>query len=288
MQRSPSAERSEKPSPTALAAVVLRLVSAAAPGAVSAATPPLGAPANYTLVWADEFERDGLPSRDRWVHDTSRNRSGWYNRELQYYARERPRNARIVGGRLIIEAHREDLAQVRLRDWGGQQFSSARLTTRGKAQWNGGYFEIRARMPCARGAWPAIWLLPDTHRGNWVEGEIDIAEFVGHQPGQVHHAVHTRERNFRRGNHERSSTPLDACGAFHTYQLLWTEREIVIGVDGARALVTSSAPFNRPMSLILNVAVGGTWGGAEGIDVGAFPARMEVDYVRVWQRETGR
>lgn len=252
-------------------------------GPAAAVPLPLAPPAGYALVWSDEFDRDGLPARERWVHDTSRNRAGWYNRELQYYSRERASNARVSGGRLIIEARSEDLSRLGLRDWGGQRFSSARLTTRGKARWKGGFFEIRARLPCARGAWPAIWLLPDTHRGNWAGGEIDIAEYVGHEPGVVHHALHTRYRNFRAGNHERASTLLDACSEFHTYQLLWTDDQVIVGVDGSAALLTSALPFDQPMSLILNVAVGGTWGGAHGVDAQAFPARMEIEYVRVWQ-----
>jgi beta-glucanase (GH16 family) len=250
--------------------------------------PPLEPPAGYALTWQDEFQEEGRPSSPRWTFDTSRNWAGWYNDELQYYSRGRLANARVEEGRLIIEAHGEDLSRARLNDWGGQRFSSARLTTRGKAKWRGGFFEIRARIPCVRGAWPAIWLLPDGHRGSWAGGEIDIVEVVGHQPNLVHHAVHTRERNFRIGNHHQTSTAIDACGEFHTYQLLWTADHVVIGIDGRQVLVTSGAPFDRPMSLILNVAVGGNWGGAEGVDESAFPARMEVEYVRVWQPEAGR
>jgi beta-glucanase (GH16 family) len=260
------------------------LFASAAVSAPAAATgAPLVLPPDYVLAWHDEFATEGLPDPTRWTHDTTRNRAGWYNEELQYYARNRLANARVEGGQLVLEAHQTDLPQPRPRDWGGQQFSSARLTTRGKAEWRGGYFEIRAKMPCARGAWPAIWLLPDSHRGNWLGGEIDIAEHVGFEPGTIHHSLHTRERNFRRGNHQQSSSEVDACGGFHVYQLLWTADELVIGVDGTAALTAPADMLDRPMSLIVNVAVGGTWGGARGVDTAAFPARMEIDYVRVWQ-----
>lgn len=264
------------------------LASAAVNTPVEATSAPLVQPPGYVLAWHDEFASEGLPDPERWTHDTSRNRAGWYNEELQYYARKRLANARVEGGRLVIEANREDLSGQLLRDWGGQRFSSARVTTRGKAKWRGGYFEIRAKMPCVRGAWPAIWLLPDNHRGNWLGGEIDIAEHVGFEPGTVHHALHTRERNFRRGNHLKASSIVDACGGFHNYQLLWTAEELVIGVDGKAALAARADMLDRPMSLILNVAVGGTWGGAHGVDEAAFPARMEIDYVRVWQPEGTR
>ncbi|MGX7895974.1 glycoside hydrolase family 16 protein [Tsuneonella sp. HG222] len=261
---------------------------AASTASSTSAAQALQRPPGYVLAWADEFDHPGLPDARRWTHDTSRNRAGWYNEELQYYARDRAENARVEKGRLIISARHEDLADARPRDWGGQAFSSARLTTRGKAKWRGGFFEVRAKMPCVLGAWPAIWLLPDSHRGDWEGGEIDIAEHVGFRPDTVYHAVHTRERNFRRGNHLQTSTQLDACGAFHTYQLLWTDEQIVIGVDGEASLSAPAASFERPMSLILNVAVGGTWGGERGIDAAAFPARMEVDYVRVWQPLEGQ
>ena len=262
--------------------VVLSAASAGA-GMVDPGT-LLAPPEGYALVWQDEFERDGMPSEELWRYDTSRNRQGWYNDEQQYYARSRAANARVESGRLIIEARHESLEDQPPEDWGRQHFTSARLTTKGVQNWHRGFFEVRAKLPCVRGTWPAIWLLPDAHRGRWIGGEIDIVEAVGHEPGMVHHAVHTRERNFRRGNHLRSSSPLDACGGFHDYQVLWTEDEVRVGVDGETALVADAEEFDQPMSLIINVAVGGSWGGAEGIDEAAFPARMEIEHVRVYQQ----
>lgn len=243
---------------------------------------PLAIPEGYELVWADEFDKEGLPDAGKWRYDTSRNRAGWYNSELQYYSRRRPANARVKDGRLVIEARRDDLAALRLKDWGGQVYSSARLTTRGRARWRDGFFEVRAKLPCVRGAWPAIWLLPDSHRGNWLGGEIDLAEAVG-EPGIVHHAVHTRERNFRVGNHVQATSLLDYCGSFHDYQALWTDDLVLVGVDGQAALSAPATDFTRPMSLILNVAIGGDWAGVHGIDDAGLPARLEVEHVRVYQ-----
>lgn len=241
----------------------------------------LAPPAGYGLVWQDEFDGDS-PAPDRWKHDTARNRAGWYNREQQYYA-SAGRNAWLENGKLVIEARYEPAGLSHFRDWGGQRYSSARLTTRGRASWHRGFFEVRAKMPCARGAWPAIWLFPDGARGAWEGGEIDLAELVGHHPGTVFQTVHTAQANPRHGVQVQSAAEINGCGQFHDYQLLWTKDRIVMGVDGHAYLETPSDQFDRRMSLILNVAVGGTWGGQRGIDDPAFPVRMEVDHVRIWQ-----
>jgi beta-glucanase (GH16 family) len=172
----------------------------------------------------------------------------------------------------------------------GQKFTSARLVTRGKGEWAGGFFEIRAKLPCGRGTWPALWLLPVAGGEDWKNGEIDIVEHVGFQPGIVHHSVHTSTANFRRGNHPTAARRLpSACRAFHDYQLLWSENELVIGVDGRAALVYrrldgAEWPFDQPFYLLMNVAIGGVWGGAKGIDEKALPARVEIEHVRVFTR----
>ena len=258
----------------------------------AAETAPLAPPADYRLVWSDEFSGRGLPDEKRWDYDTTFNRRGWHNEEKQYYSARRARNARVRGGRLIVEARREPERSKRLPDWGGQPYTSARLVTRGKASWTYGFFEIRARLPCGRGTWPAIWTLADRRVTGWPgDGEIDIMEHVGHDPGIVHQSVHTAAFNHVKGTHKtaRRQVP-DACRAFHSYQLHWTPRRIAMGIDG-RTLFTFAKgdggrdewPFDAPQYLILNVAVGGTWGGAKGVDDRALPGRMEVDYVRVWQ-----
>lgn len=247
----------------------------------------LAPPADYALSWSDEFdEAVGMPSSARWGYDTARNKAGWYNGESQYYSKKRRENARVEGGRLIIEARAEDLSSLRLRDWGGQRYSSARLTTLGKAAWHHGFFEIRARMPCARGTWPALWLHPERQDGRWQGGEIDIAEAVGHEPGKVHHSIQTTTRNFRKGNHLTGTTRTSTCDAFHDYQLHWTREWVAIGVDGRVRFVAPADAFDRAMVLMVNLAVGGTWGGARGIDDDALPARLEIEWVRVWQKRT--
>lgn len=241
------------------------------------------APASYRLVWADEFSVDGLPDATRWDYDTDRNRLGWYNNELQYYSGPRLDNAQVSAGRLRITARRESLSTA--PDWGGQRYTSTRLITRGKAAWTYGFFEIRARMPCGTGTWPALWMLGSG--GIWPDdGEIDILEHVGRTPGEILGTVHTPVTG---GSGNGSRRLLEsACTAFHDYQLLWTADEIAIGVDGAvyhryRNPRSGRAawPFDAPQYLLLNLAIGGTLGGA--VDDAIFPRTLEVEHVRVWQ-----
>lgn len=266
--------------------------------ALAASTPAAsqdGGLEGYRLVWNDEFNIDGLPDPARWTYDIERNAEGWYNRELQYYSAGRPENARVEGGRLIIEARLESLDPATTPDWGGQDYTSARLITRGLAQWTYGFFEVRAKVPCGRGTWPAAWLLPVAPAEWPAGGEIDILEHVGHDVGVVHGTVHTTRYNHTRGTERGGRKRVaDACGAFHRYQVLWTPEAINFGVDdvgyysfrndgrGDRA----TWPFDQPFYAILNVAVGGDWGGVEGIDRRAFPQALEVDYIRVFQSAT--
>jgi beta-glucanase (GH16 family) len=258
-------------------------------GCAAAPTRPAGpdtrltVPAGYTLVWGDEFDRDGLPDERRWAYDTGRNRQGWYNNEKQYYAGPRAENAVVRGGRLLITARRESLSGA--PDWGGQPYTSTRLITRGKAAWTYGFFEVRAKMPCGRGTWPAIWLLGTG--GRWPEdGELDIMEHVGSNPQRVSSAVHTRASS---GDtvHGKVRVP-DACQALHDYQMLWTPQGLWFGVDGTvhwhypkRASEPDGWPFDAPQFLILNIAVSGDLGGP--VDDGALPVTMEIEHVRVYQ-----
>lgn len=245
---------------------------------------PMGVPPGHVLAWADEFDIDGLPDPDRWDHDTERNLLGWYNNELQYYARDRPENARVSGGRLLITARKESLSAR--PDWGGQRYSSARLITRDRAQWTHGFIEVRAKLPCGLGTWPAIWMLGT--RGTWPDdGEIDIMEQVGSNPTRIFGTLHTRESG---GPGTGADTQIpDACTAFHDYQLTWLPGQIQIGVDN-RVYYSASDPgrgyagwpFDAPQYLLLNIAIGGNLGGP--VDDAIFPVTMEVEHVRVYQR----
>ncbi len=252
---------------------------------------PMAKPADATLVWSDEFDRDGAPDPAKWRLDTSMNLTGWYNDQKQYYAAGRPENARVDKGMLTIEARQEKLTAA--PDYGGQDYTSAKLDTWGHMAWKYGFVEVRAKLPCGRGTWPSIWLLGVDAGAAWpAQGEIDIAEMVGWDAGVIRQAIQAPAYNFRTGTLRDSRTRIDACGSFHRYQLDWTKDRILIGIDD-RAYMrfdndgsgdVARWPFDKPEYLILNLAVGGNLGGAKGIDPAAFPASMTVDYVRVWQR----
>jgi licheninase len=244
---------------------------------------PVGAPS-----FADEFDGKTV-DRDTWRFDVGRNAEGWYNNERQYYANDRAENARIENGKLVIEARREQLSKARFPDWGGQAYTSAKLIA--KQALGYGFYEVRAKLPCGRGSWPAIWLLPSG--GNWPdEGEIDIMEMVGWDPNVVHATLHAGAFNHVKGTQRGAQTLVPtACTAYHRYQLDWRADAIMIGVDGRAFMRVANDqpggkaawPFTRPYQLILNLAVGGDWGGKTGIDDAAFPQRMAVDYVRYWR-----
>ncbi|MBP2158621.1 MULTISPECIES: family 16 glycosylhydrolase [Asticcacaulis] len=253
-------------------------------------TPPSATPGNdYQLVWSDEFDKGILPDPSKWDYDTDRNKAGWWNKEAQYYGFARPENSRIEDGKLIIEARREDLSSF--ADFGGQKYSSARLITRGRAEWTYGFFDIRAKLPCGRGHWPAIWMLGT---GQWPDtGEIDIMESVGFKPTTIYGTAHSRhsvDTQSPKGGEIEIKT---LCSAFHNYQLDWRPESLTWLVDGKpfyrldkpKDADWKTWPYDGPEYLLLNVAIGGAWGGQQGIDDSAFPARMEIDYVRVWQKQ---
>ena len=251
-----------------------------------------GIPSGFRLAWSDEFDVAGLPDAARWSYDTERNSAGWYNNELQYYADARSENSRVENGMLTITARREDLSAAGLSDWSGQRYSSARLITRDKATWTYGFVEVRAKLPCGRGSWPAIWMLSKPPQTHWPDdGEIDIMEHVGFDAGVIHGTVHTGAYNHTRNNAMTATTTVaDACNEFHRYQMTWTAARITVGVDDHNYYQYSNDgtgnaewPFDSPQYLILNVAVGGDWGGQMGVDDTIFPVHMEIDYVRVYQ-----
>ena len=254
---------------------------------------PVQRPANARLVWHDEFNGKSLDT-SQWVYDTARNKEGWHNNEKQYYSAGRRENLRVENGVLTIEARKDPLDPKRFPDWGGQQYTSARIFT--KTGWTYGYYEIRARMPCSRGTWPAIWMLPVDLKEWPDDGEIDIMEHVGAEPHLIYATLHSKLFNhvIKTQRSAQRMVPTN-CSAFHTYQLDWRPDVILIGVDGKGILRVRNDqpggkgawPFNTPFKMILNFAMGGDWAGAKGMDDAALPKTFEVDYVRVWQTPSG-
>lgn len=240
--------------------------------------------AQWKLVWSDEFNYSGLPDSSKWTYETGGH--GWGNHELQYYTARREKNTRVENGHLVIEAHREPLE--------GMAYSSARLITKGKAEWQYGKIEVKARIPNGRGTWPAIWMLGATTPLQWPDdGEIDIMEHVGFNQGTVHASIHCKKYYHSIGTQKTATIPVPDCSErFHVYTVEWDRDSIRISLDeqvyfrfGNEHSGYAAWPFDNPMFLLLNIAVGGDWGGQKGVDDTIFPKRMEVDWVRVWGRE---
>jgi beta-glucanase (GH16 family) len=251
-------------------------------------TGPVKRPPNARLVWSDDFNGRTL-NLSKWRYDTAFNKKGWFNGELQYYSANRRKNLRLANGRLIIEAHRETPKQF--ADWGGQHYTSAKIVS--KQAWTYGFYEIRAKLPCARGTWPAIWMLPKVMKKWPDDGEIDIMEQVGAEPNRIYASLHTGLFNHVKKTQRSAQGPVPtSCTAFHRYQLDWRPDSITIGVDDRGILRVRNDqpggkgawPFTTPFVMILNLAMGGDWAAAKGMDDAALPQRMEVDYVRVWSR----
>ena len=234
-----------------------------------------------TPVWQDDFNSGVSPDASKWTFETGGN--GWGNNELQYYTSGA--NSTINGGNLNIVAKRETLL--------GRDYTSSRMVTKGKGDWLYGRFEIKAKLPKGRGTWPAIWMLSsDNFYGNWPgSGEIDIMEHVGYDPNNVHFSIHTSAYNHTRGTQKSTNKFIsDATDAFHVYRVDWTPYAVRGYIDGVvyfeflnNNTGFTAWPFNKPFHLILNTAVGGNWGGVQGVDNTIFPATMQVDYVRVFK-----
>lgn len=289
--------------------------------ALAALASPAAAAANdgWTLVWADEFAGDTI-DRAKWGFDVDCWGGG--NDEHQCYTKS-PRNAAIENGRLVITARHERVTGPALprhlrrsaatpEAEATRDFSSARLTTRGKASWRYGRIEVRASLPQGQGTWPAIWMLPEKDRyGAWAaSGEIDILEAVnlgvpcakcpGGRESTILGTLHFGgkwPKNMHKGEEVPFPEVLD--GGFHTYAIEWYPDRIVWQVDGrtfaerrasewfTTGSTSPGAPFDQPFHLILNLAIGGKLAetrGLGGVRLDGYPKRMEVDWVRVWQR----
>lgn len=233
-------------------------------------------------VWSDEFDKDGAPDPAKWDYEVGLIRNG----ERQWYTKDRRENARVEGGNLVIEARKEKVEKA--------SYTSASLVTKGKATWTSGRFEVRARLPRGRGVWPAAWLLGDRLKEDgWPAcGEIDILEYVGFDPDTVHANIHNKAYNHMNGKGKGSPFKLpDPWKDFHVYAVDWTPERLEFSVDGKSFFTfanekkgVDSWPYDRPHYLILNLAIGGSWGGQKGIDDAIFPQQFLIDYVRVYQR----
>lgn len=243
----------------------------------------------WNLVWSDEFDYSGKPDSTKWNYDIQP--AGWVNDELQYYTSDSV-NVRIENGKMIIQARYYENSPI--------QYTSARVVTRERASWTYGKIEVRAKLPKGRGTWPAIWMLPEVWNygnGGWPDnGEIDIMEHVGYNPNVVHGSLHSNLYNWPDETQKTATINVDdAMDNFHNYIMEWSADSIKMFVDSSHyftAVKDTSVeedeswkgwPFDKNFYLILNLAIGGSWGGAQGVDNSIFPAQMEIEYVRVYR-----
>jgi beta-glucanase (GH16 family) len=244
----------------------------------------------YSLVWSDEFSTNGLPDTGKWGYDVADgcpDNCGWGNNELQYYTDKETKNARVENGMLIVEAHKEKK--------GSKNYTSVRLTSKNKGDWKYGKIIARAKLPKGRGVWPAIWMLPTKWEyGGWPSsGEIDIMENVGYMPDSVFGSLHTKSYNHimqtqvTKGLYDNTLS-----NGFHIYELDWSENEMSFVYDNKTFLTFKNKksgfeawPFDKEFHLLLDIAVGGNWGGHDGVDENIWPQKMVVDYVRVYQKK---
>ncbi len=239
----------------------------------------------YNLVFSDEFDGTEL-NTDLWT--AANTPYGGGNNELQYYT---PNNITVEDGLLKITAELETKS--------GKPYTSSKIDSRYKFKFTYGIVEVRAKQPAGKGTWAAAWMMPAlSHYGGWPNsGEIDIMEYVGYDASKVHATVHTEIYYHQLGTQKGSSKNVENLDTeFHVYKLIWLPDRIEFHVDDMLIYKyqpgkyqscpgSSQWPFDRDFYLILNLAIGGDWGGAQGVDDSIFPTTFEVDYVKVYQAE---
>ena len=233
------------------------------------------------LEWFDDFN-DGSLDTNFWNIEYGNgcpDLCGFGNNEAQTYTGSK-HNLRIENGKLILRATFDSI------------FNSVKLTTANHVDLNTGIVEVSAKLPNGRGCWPAIWLLPTLERSlDWpLDGEIDIMENVGYFPNYVYGTIHTSSYNHIKGTQLTDSVFItNPYDSFHKYKIVWTDTTLEWFVDETRFHFIKKStsdrveewPFNKPFHLIINLAVGGDWGGKEGIDTLSFPQSFEIDYVKI-------
>lgn len=250
--------------------------------------PTINVPDGYQLVWNDEFDGDVLNKSD-WTHEVQS--PYWVNNELQYYVNT------AYDGKFVTEVSDGTLKINCFKATDGR-ICSGRIYAKVGSGWKYGIFEARIKLPKGKGTWPAYWMMPvnnDWSVTPWPKcGEIDIMEEVGYHPNYTSSSIHCEAYNHMIGTQKtKERLTQGAQDEFHTYKLEWTDRYIRTYVDDKLLLDfandgrgnISTWPFNRAFYPILNLAWGGDWGGAQGVDENCLPATMEVDYIRVFQEK---
>lgn len=245
---------------------------------------------HWKLVWRDEFNGNSL-DMSKWTFGVGGN--GWGNNELQYYTDGS--NIKVLGGKLIIEA--------RKMPFGGNEYTSARISTQGKASWTYGKIEARIKLPYGQGIWPAFWMLGENIDSVGFPncGEIDILEMIGSTDGvenaTIGGSLHRPNPSATESDEIRSETAFynNAHGNwfnddYHVFGIQWSSGQIQFYVDNhlyKKVKIPVSGKdgysvFRKPFFIILNLAVGGDWPGSPDATTD-WPKQMEVDWVRVYQ-----
>ena len=251
------------------------------------------------VVWSDEFNYTGFPDSTKWSYEEGFVR----NHELQYYTKNRTENVRVENGTLIIETRKEQYKNENYEsetaaDWRKHRkfadFTSGSVITKCKQAWRYGRIEVRAKLPTGIGMWPAIWMLGlNIDTVGWPAcGEIDIMENVGFDPENIHGNIHTAKYNHIKQTNKGSKITVEKpYQLFHIYAIEWSEEKIDFFVDDIKYFTFENEnsgndvwPFDKEHYLILNIAVGGSWGGQQGVDDSIFPQQFVIDYVRVYQK----
>jgi beta-glucanase (GH16 family) len=232
------------------------------------------------LIWSEEFDYSGLPDSAKWQYEEGLVR----NDEAQYYTKGRLKNASVGEGVLTITAHKEDFE--------GSAYTSASINTKGLFEFTRGRVEVRAKLPEGRGTWPAIWTLgTNIDKAGWPEcGEIDIMEFVGYDSNKVYANVHTGKYNHSIGTGRGGNITVEKPFAdFHVYAVEWYDDRMDFYFDDIKYFTCERKnegigewPFTEPQYLLINLAIGGAWGGVKGIDDSIFPVKYQIDYVRIY------
>jgi len=251
----------------------------------------------WKLVWSDEFDYEGLPDPKKWDYEEGFVR----NNEMQYYTRARLQNARVENGVLVIEGLKEPFRNLRYKSgskaWQEQpefaSYTAASLITLNKSSFQYGRIEVKAKLPQGKGVWPAIWMLGTNMSDvGWPRcGEIDIMEFVGKDPNRIHGTVHYAIDGRHGADGGKLKTDKSFSG-FHVYAIEWFEDRIDFFFDQTQyhTFIVDKAgadnPFCKPQYLLVNLALGGSWGG--DIDDEILPQKFLIDYVRVYELDKGK
>jgi beta-glucanase (GH16 family) len=242
------------------------------------------APVKWELVWEDNFDVAGLPDKNIWSYEEGYIR----NNEAQYYTKERPENARVENGNLVIEARKDN--------WNGHKITAASINTYGKKSMLYGRIEVKAKLPTGVGTWPAIWMLGDVFKKGtgWPAcGEIDIMENVGYEPDVIHANIHTKAYNHVKGTNKGNKITIEKpYESFNVYAVEWFEDHMDFYLNDKLYFSFKNEgtgndvwPFDKPHYLLINFAVGGAWGGQKGVDETIFPQKYYIDYVKVYKEK---